>query len=108
MKRGPVYCLLCGHQWARDPVLEVPCTECKARVGSPCVSRAPSGHVKSGAFQGLPAWGHDLRDIDAAAEGFYDHNASSAEGKPGQGPPCKPQPTRPTGRDVAQQVELGL
>jgi len=32
----------CGMTWRRHPALEVPCSECKAKVGSHC--RRPSGH----------------------------------------------------------------
>ena len=71
---GPAWCMVCDHHWDRDPVLEVACPVCKQKVGSPCVSRAPSGHVKSGAFQGLQPWGHDERDLLAAEEGKYDHD----------------------------------
>jgi len=66
-----VACELCGRTWPRDPVLEVACPVCGAGVGHPCVSEAPSGHRKSAAFQGLPPWGHDERDLAAALAGAY-------------------------------------
>lgn len=78
---GPAYCLRCGHSWDRDPVLEVACPVCKQGAGSPCVSRAPSGHVKSRAFGGLKPWGHDERDLLAAEQGHYDHKCITSEGR---------------------------
>jgi hypothetical protein len=80
--KGPVHCQRCGHEWARDPVLEVACPVCRAKAGSPCVARAPSGHVKSGAFQGLPPWGHDERDLLAAREGHYKHDCAAGDVDP--------------------------
>jgi hypothetical protein len=64
-------CDTCGQHYDRDPVLEVACPCCDASVGRPCVSRRPSEHVHSTAFSGLPSWGHDVRDLLAAAEGHY-------------------------------------
>jgi hypothetical protein len=69
----PVWCMACQHGWDRDPVLEVPCPVCGQKIGSKCVSRAPSGHVKTAAFSGLPAWGHDMRDLLADRCGAYAH-----------------------------------
>jgi len=37
-----VTCLRCGQSWPRDPVLEVACPSCHAKVGSGC--KRPSGH----------------------------------------------------------------
>lgn len=76
----PVPCLECGHRFSRDPVLEVTCPVCHQPPGSDCVVRAPSEHVKSAAFAGLPPWGHDARDLLACAEGHYGHDCKvSAE-----------------------------
>lgn len=64
-------CRRCEKTWERDPVLEVECPTCEQPPGSPCVSEAPSGHRKSQAFQGLPPWGHDERDLAALEAGAY-------------------------------------
>jgi len=86
MKDGAVDCLKCGHVWARDPVLEVPCPVCKQKVGSECVVRAPSGHVKNRAFGKLPPWGHDERDLLADRCGAYRHSCTrEAEPSANQG-----------------------
>lgn len=69
----------CGHEWDRDPVLEVACPECDAPVGVKCASVAPSGHRKSTTFSKLPPWGHDRRDLLAAAEGHYLHDCTLPE-----------------------------
>ncbi|MDP2663444.1 MAG: hypothetical protein Q8R28_22240 [Dehalococcoidia bacterium] len=37
-----VSCRNCGQEWGRNPVLEVPCSSCRAPVGTWC--RRPSGH----------------------------------------------------------------
>ena len=66
-------CNRCGHEWTRDPVLEIPCPTCRARVGKRCAHESPSGHRKSGAFQGLPDYGHKERDLLAASLGHYHH-----------------------------------
>lgn len=73
MNTGPVACdnAGCGKTWQRDPVLEVSCPECGAAVGHPCVARRPSGHVHTSNFAGLPAWGHDARDLAADRQGKY-------------------------------------
>ncbi len=62
-----------GDVFERDPVLEVKCPVCGAPVGVHCASVAPSGHRKSRRFSGLAPWGHDERDLLAAAEGHYLH-----------------------------------
>lgn len=41
----PATCSVCGETWPRDPVLEVPCPDCKVKVGTRC--RRPSGHGAS-------------------------------------------------------------
>lgn len=64
-------CERCGKAWPRDPVLEVACPICGAEVGRPCRVIRPSEHVHSAAFAGLPPWGHDARDLLAAAENKY-------------------------------------
>jgi hypothetical protein len=64
-------CLLCGVAYSRDPSLEVACVVCGADVGRACVTRRPSEHVHSATFAGLPPWGHDARELLAAAEGKY-------------------------------------
>lgn len=51
----------CGQSWPRDPVREVPCPDCRARVGSPC--KRPSGHKASSP--------HNARDIAADRAGAY-------------------------------------
>lgn len=61
----------CHRAWPRDPVLEVECPVCHQPPGSPCVVRAPSEHVKSAKFCGLPPWGHDERDLAAVLAGAY-------------------------------------
>lgn len=59
-----VYCgkAGCTVSWPRDPILEVPCPDCKARTGAHC--KRPSGHR---------AWGssHNARDILADRMGAY-------------------------------------
>jgi len=57
-----VQCVLCGEEWARDPVFEAPCPDCLAPVGQRC--RRPSGHEawEQGAF-------HKAREIHAMALG---------------------------------------
>jgi hypothetical protein len=54
----------CDRTWPRDPVLEVACPDCGARVGTRC--RRPSGHT---------AWGeanfHAARDTAADQAGCY-------------------------------------
>lgn len=42
-----VSCRQCGQAWPRDPVLEVACPDCGAKVGQRC--RRPSGHNVWGA-----------------------------------------------------------
>lgn len=37
-----VVCQRCGQEWPRDPVLEVACPTCHAKVGTRC--KRPSGH----------------------------------------------------------------
>ena len=64
-------CKLCGKWWARDPVLEVECPTCGQPTGSRYVHESPSGHRKSAAFQRLPPWGHDARDLKAVQQGAY-------------------------------------
>lgn len=66
----------CDHVFPRDPVLEVPCPVCGAEIGIHCASVAPSGHRKSRGFSGLAAWGHDARELAAAADGAYRHRCS--------------------------------
>lgn len=72
----PAPCRECDHVFPRDPVLEVSCPVCEAPVGVKCASVAPSGHRKSTGFSGLAAWGHDERDLLAAAEGHYVHECT--------------------------------
>ena len=67
----PAKCEDCGHTWPRDPSLEVECPTCGARVGFRCTALRPSGHRHSSGFAGLKAWGHDERDLLAAAENKY-------------------------------------
>ena len=66
-----VSCNLCGKTWDRDPVLEVECPVCGAEPGEECSHLSPSGHDKSAAFQGLPSYGHDERDLEADRQGAY-------------------------------------
>lgn len=75
----PVNCSKCGHEWARDPLLEVPCPTCRAPVGHVCKHTSPSGHRKSGLFsQGaLPKYGHPDRDLAAATAGKYEHSCTA-------------------------------
>lgn len=63
--KGEAFCQKpgCQKSWIRDPVLEVPCPDCKAPVGVGC--RRPSGW--SGPFVEL----HAARDILADREGKY-------------------------------------
>ncbi len=63
--KGEAFCQKpgCHRSWPRDPVLEVACPDCRARVGVGC--RRPSGH--SGPFVEL----HVARDILADREGRY-------------------------------------
>ena len=61
----------CGRQWPRDPVLEVACPACRADVGQSCAVRRPSEHVHSPLFGGLAYYGHDARELKAAAENKY-------------------------------------
>lgn len=73
MSHKPASCGECDHTFERDPVLEVPCPVCEAGVGVKCASVAPSGHRKSAGFSKLPPWGHDERELLAAAQGCYFH-----------------------------------
>lgn len=59
-----VHCLKpgCAREWPRDPILEVACPDCKARVGASC--KRPSGHRAWGAY-------HAARDILADQQGKY-------------------------------------
>lgn len=74
----------CGREWPRDPVLEVACPICRAQPGSPCVARRPSGHVHTGAYAGLPPWGHDERDLAALAAGAFGQCPLGRCGRPQQ------------------------
>lgn len=56
-----VQCQACGEQWARDPILEVPCPDCRAPIGHRC--KRPSGH-KASSY-------HASRDHAAVAAGAY-------------------------------------
>jgi hypothetical protein len=57
-----VTCHTCGQEWERDPVLEVECPVCHAKVGQVC--RRPSGHnVFGNSF-------HPAREDAAMAAGF--------------------------------------
>lgn len=62
---GEFVCLKpgCDRTWPHDPVLDVPCPDCKVGVGVKC--RRPSGH---GAFGGAF---HAARDIAADKAGAY-------------------------------------
>ena len=62
---GPLSCTRegCSKEWPRDPILEVPCPTCKAKVGRRCVR--PSGH--GGNFVDF----RDQRDLAALAAGHY-------------------------------------
>lgn len=51
----------CGKSWPRDPILAVPCPDCRARAGAPCIR--PSGH-KASSY-------HRARDIAADQAGAY-------------------------------------
>lgn len=66
-----VSCRQCPKTWPRDPALEVECPVCGAVPGEKCRTRRPSGHVHSAKFSGLPPWGHDERDLEAALAGAY-------------------------------------
>lgn len=57
----PVTCQACGETWARDPILEVECPDC--RVGPGVFCRRPSGH-KASSY-------HASRDHAAIAAGAY-------------------------------------
>jgi hypothetical protein len=51
----------CDREWARDPILEVPCPDCHAGIGAYC--KRPSGH--SGPF----VEAHASRDLAADRAG---------------------------------------
>ena len=68
----PVQCNLCGYGFDRDPVYEVPCPHCGAKIGQAC--RRPSEHVPSGA--GFWRGWHTERDLLAARCGAYHHECS--------------------------------
>lgn len=63
--KGAAHCAKpgCDRSWARDPVLEVACPDCRAPVGARC--RRPSGHA--GPLIDL----HAGRDILADRDGHY-------------------------------------
>lgn len=71
----------CNVTWPRDPVLEVECPDCRARVGVRC--RRPSGHA--GRFTALhvardnlaDAWGTNGRCPLALCGVFSKSNQSS-------------------------------
>lgn len=63
-------CECCGQSWETPPTLAVACPKCGQAPGSPCVSRAPSGHVKEAAFAGLHPWGHVEREAEALRLGI--------------------------------------
>lgn len=56
-----VRCHACGESWARDPILAVPCPDCRAPIGAFC--KRPSGH-KASSY-------HARRDHAAVAAGAY-------------------------------------
>lgn len=62
---GPCVCSVpgCGREWPRDPMLEVPCPDCKAPIGVRC--KRPSGH------SGPLIVGHRSRDLAADGAGAY-------------------------------------
>lgn len=64
-------CGTCGHEWPQDPALTVACPECEAPEGQRCRDLHPSGHSMSRGFSNLATWGHDARDLAAAAAGRY-------------------------------------
>lgn len=63
-----VSCHACGQEWPRDPALEVPCPDCKARVGAWC--KRPSGHKAMDL--------HVARDHAAMAAGLLERCPAAA------------------------------
>lgn len=78
-------CTLCRHEWKRDPVFEVKCPTCKAKVGAFC--KRPSGH--SGPLVNF----HAARDLAASDAGAYDHECIEPDMEEAhvEGGTCGPQ-----------------